>query len=164
MNEFVKDHVIRIKNWLNVDPAVFYGQEANEKILEHVDKKVWEKNKKTANGFFNPNTNEVYIFNVNESDQFSVGVLAHELRHAYQWKLEKELKGESGKHIIFNFITDFYSLKDEFYKCRKSELDANYFAYKYCKKNKFDRKAIRYYKKKKDEIENNRIKHTHTCP
>lgn len=163
ISEFVGNHEKEIKKCLNVYPEVFYGKAANEEIQKYVEKKIWKKNKKTANGYYNPDTNEVYIFNVGVSDDLTVGILAHELRHAYQYKLEEDNKNEHRKKV-FNFPPHDYSLKDKYYECRKSELDANSFAYKYCKENKLEEKVIKYYKKKKEKIEKNRLKHKHSCP
>ena len=163
MNNIVKEHEQKIKDRLNVYPKVFYGKNAHKEMQKYVDKEIWKKKKKTANGYFNPEENEVYIFRKIISKDFLVGILAHELRHAYQYKLEKEIENERGKKI-FNFVTNFYSLEDDCYDCRKSELDANYFAYEYCKENNLKKKVIKYYKKKKEKIEENRLKHKHVCP
>lgn len=133
---------------------VLYGKEACKRMKEFIPaskEKLWIN----ANGFFNPPEGEVYIFNSKKTDDMTVGILAHEIRHAHQFFI---------KYHDFKFEEDWYSLKDEFYECRKTELDANTFAYEYCLKNKLSKKVIRHYQKKMNKNTRARRKHKHICP
>lgn len=147
----LKEHEMKIKNCLDVYPNVLYGEEANEKMKQYFK----DYKKKSYNGYFNPLTNEVYILILNK---FSIGTLAHELRHAYQFNI----KGE-----YFNFPDDWFK-KDPFYKCRYAELDANRYARDYCEENDLGRRLKKRYSKKVTRIERKRELHKltakHSCP
>lgn len=115
----VKKHEKQLKTMLNINPKIYYGSEAKEKL-----RTVLGKNGLKYNGFYNPPANEIYIKNVNKR---AIGTLAHEMRHVYQFNY---------KYDEFIFHEDWYNLNDPMYSCRKTELDANLFALRYCKENK----------------------------
>lgn len=143
ISDLVKNHEKKIKECLEVDPDIFYGDKAEVEMLKYVNKELWQEKKENARGFFNPkeysgkDNDEVYIFVKDEREK--IGTLAHELRHASQYNLKFE---------EFEFPTDPYCLNDSFYSCRKAEIDANKYAYKYCKKQRLGFPIMFYYAEK----------------
>lgn len=146
-----------LKYKLNVEPKVYYGKAARKEMEKYPTKNLkWKR----ANGFYNPPLNEVYIFKVLSVDSI-IGILAHELRHVHQ--LEHKRKD-------FTFHYDWYgeNIVDPFYLCRKTELDANEFAYQYCLENELKDNVTEHYLKKKNKWIKTREKHKrknlHSCP
>ena len=106
-----EEHVEILKQELDIDPAVLKSTEAKLFISKF-------GNPKTYNGGFDPETNTVAV-----KDPNRIGTLAHEMRHAWQYKNKDK--------NIFNFLNSKTNLIA--YPFSKKEWDANKYARRYCK-------------------------------
>ena len=98
-----------------------------------------------SNGMFLWHIDEV-VFLRNEE---MIGTLAHEMRHAWQYKNRKKKKFKIKLNIITKkdniFKKMLKSIHYTFFS--RVELDANKFAFHYCKLNGFKKDAVKYWKK-----------------
>lgn len=117
-----------LKNTLMIEPILKTGNEAEEIMRKYGSDKF-------TNGAY------IYYDNLNivaVRDTSKLGILAHEMRHAYQYKWENEkYRWEEGNNRPKEKTINKFKRKIYYLVCNK-ELDANKFAYKYCKKNKIN--------------------------
>lgn len=118
----IEEHIKKLKNKLNINPIVLLGSDAEEFIRANGS---WL----TQHGGFDSLTNTVAII-----DRNRVGTLAHEMRHAWQFKNKDIYKFD------FNKKTSNILL----YLASRKEWDANKYARNYCKTNGDSKGVINY--------------------
>ena len=108
-----EDHIKKLKQLLDIDPCVKQGEEAIELINLYT-------NAKFMHGGYEHSTDTIAV-----PKAMRIGTLAHEMRHAWQYKNRID-KG-------FSFGVKMGKLKAAIiYLTGKKEFDANYFAFHYC--------------------------------
>lgn len=106
-------HVEQLKKQLDISPTVLKGSAAEEFISKY-------EYKVSIRGGYDAESNTVAV-----KDPTAIGTLAHEMRHAWQYKNRTECSFDFSKPT-----TDLLT-----YMISKKEWDANMFAYQYCKQN-----------------------------
>lgn len=132
-----EEHVEEIIKDLELDNniKVYVGKCAIEYVKNN-DEVYCKKHKKSLKSYFR-SCNGLYLWWENENivlvkRKKYIGTLAHELRHAWQYKNRKE-KG-----------FDFSRSVKERYLISKKEIDANEYARDYCKKKSLFKTAKKY--------------------
>ncbi|GAV11347.1 hypothetical protein [Paenibacillus sp. NAIST15-1] len=126
-------HTENLKRELNVDPLVFFGDEAKEKTKKYGSifhgAHVWEEESEF-----------VAVKDINQ-----IGTLAHEMRHSWQYKnKDKEnyifRSSKDKPWIIRKLIRALYLI---YYPFNRKELDANKYAVEYCTKTGLQAEVLR---------------------
>ncbi|MCY9593987.1 hypothetical protein PC41400_14660 [Paenibacillus chitinolyticus] len=126
-------HTENLKRELNVDPLVFFGEEAKEKTKKYgslfLGAHVWEENPEF----------------VAVADTNNIGILAHEMRHSWQYKNRNKenytFRSSSNKPWILKKLARALYLI--YYSFNRKEMDANNYAIEYCRKTGLHHEVLR---------------------